>query len=277
MDLWLETIGVFGIAALGMGLGHWASRSGVFSRTSALIITFSLVALVLLGHFPSLVYRWPMLYPLTVGRVRFVLLVFAVTLGLSTPLAQLTRPGMRMVTCVLMALFVSALTILPFVGPAAVQGQLAAIQTEWDADGVCRQTLPFTCGAAAAVTALNRLGIEAHEGELAVAFRTSPIIGASVWTLYRVLDERYTPKGLSCSFAMFDAPDAIAQDGVMLAVMRDSVFGDHCVAVLKISAGGVTIADPAQGLIELSTADFLSAWRGSGIILRRPAARIAAQ
>lgn len=270
MDLWLETIGVFGIAAVGMALGHWASRSGVFSRTSALVITFALVGLVLLGHFPSLVQRWPVFYPLAAGRVRFVLLAFAVTLGLSTPLAQLTRPTVRMLTCVIMALYVAALTILPFVGPAAVQGQLAELQTEWDTDGVCRQTLPFTCAAAAATTALDRLGIAAEKGELAVAVRTSPVIGASVWTLYRVLRQRYEPQGVSFSFVLFDTLEAVPHDGVMLAVMRDSVLGDHCVAVLEVSAHEVVIADPARGRVRLSTAEFLRTWRGSGIVLRKP-------
>ncbi len=272
MDLWLETIGVFAVAATGMLLGHMASRSGSLSRTAALGVTFLLVGLVLVGRFPTVVYRWPALYPLAAGRVRFVLLVFAVTLGLSAPLAQLTRPGVRMLTCVMMALFVSALTIFPFVGPAAVQGQLATLYNQWDADQVCRQSQPFTCGAAAAATALRRLGIEADEGELAVAARTSPMIGASVWTLYLALNERYSPQGVSCSFGMFDRLDAVPQDGVMLAVMRDSAWGDHCVVVLEMTSRGVTIADPAQGLIHLSIEQFLRSWRGSGIVLRRPAA-----
>lgn len=270
MELWLETIGVFTLAALGMLLGHIASRSGSFSRTAVLLITFLLMGLILAGRFPALVFRWPQLYPLAAGRVRFVLLILAVTLGLTAPLAQLTRPSVRMVTCVIMALFVSALTILPFLGPAVVQDQLKTLQACFDNDGVCRQTQPFTCGAAAAVTGLRQLGIEADEGSLAVSARTSPVIGASSWTLYLAIRDRYAPQGLLCSFGMFDSIEAVPRDAVMLAVMRNLRFSDHCVVVIDITDKYTVIADPAEGLLRISTAAFLQSWRNCGIILRRP-------
>jgi predicted double-glycine peptidase len=54
-------------------------------------------------------------------------------------------------------------------------------------------------------------------------------------------------------------------------VVRDSAWNDHCVAVLEITHANVLIADPAEGLVRIPTAQFLSAWRGCGIILRRPA------
>lgn len=269
MVLWLETIGVFGMACLGILLGSIASRSGAFSRTAAMVITFALVALALAGRIDALAYRWPGLYALAAGRVRFVLLVFAVTLGLSTPLAQLTRPGVRMLTCVLMALFVSALTILPFVGPAAVQGQLLALKTNFDADGVCRQSQPFTCGAAAAVTGLRHLGFASDQGRLAVAARTSPVIGVSPWTLYQAIRRQYQRQGLECGFGFFESLAQVPRDAALLAVMRDSTWGDHCVAVLQITADEVMIADPAAGLQCVPTDQFLRAWRGTGIVLRR--------
>ena len=269
MELWLETIGVFAIAALGMVLGHIASRSGVFSRTAALVITFLLLAMVLAGRLPLMVSRWPELYPLAAGRGRFVLLVFAVTLGLTTPLEQLTQPLVRILTCVIMAVYISVLTILPFLGPAAIQGQLMTIPTQFDADGVCRQSQPFTCGAAAAVTGLRQLGFEAEEGTIAIAARTGPVIGTSAWTLYLSIRDAYTPKGLSCSFTIVDSLAAIPRDAVLLAVMRDAVFSDHCVAVIDITDKEVVIADPAEGLLRMPTAEFLRYWRNCGIILRR--------
>lgn len=275
MDLWLETFGVYALAAAGMLAGHIASRSGALSRTAALTITFLLVALVLAGRFPEAVDRWPVLYPLAAGRVRFVLLVFAVTLGLSTPLAHMTRPAVRLLTCVIMALYVSALTILPFLGPAATQDKLLSLKTIFDADGVCRQTQPFTCGAAAAVTGLRQLGLDADEGTLAVASRTSPVIGASPWTLYLALHRQYADRGLLCSFGIFGSLDEVPRDAVLLAVMRDSVYGDHCVAVLDMTAACVIVADPAEGLVRVPAAQFLRSWRNCGIVLRRPTAETA--
>ena len=271
MELWLETIGVYAIACLGISLGYIASRCGIFSRTAAMTITFLLVAIAMAGQFPQFLYRWPALYPLVAGRIRFVLLVFAVGLGLSTPLAQLIRPAERLLTCVIMALYISALTVLPFVGPAAVQDQLAGLTTQVDADGVCRQTQPFTCGAASAVTGLRQLGFSADEGQLALAARTSPIIGASAWTLYLTIEEQYKPQGLICSFGMFDSLDGVPKDAILLAVMRSTALNDHCVAVLEFSDKDVLVADPAEGLIRIPTAQFINDWRHCGIILRRPA------
>lgn len=270
MELWMETIGVYGVACLGICLGTIASRSGTFSRAAALTISFVLIGIALAGRFPECVYRWPALYPLATGRVRFVLLVFAITLGLSTPLAQLTRPSVRLITCGIMALYISALTILPFLGPAAVQNQLALLSTQFDADGVCLQTQPFTCGAAAAVTGLRQLGLAADEGTLAVAARTSPIIGASPWTLYLAIRRDYEPQGLLCSFGIFDTLDGVPKDAILLAVMRSSAFSDHCVAVLEITDKDIVVADPAEGLMRIPTAQFLCSWRNCGIVLRRP-------
>jgi len=238
---------------------------------AALAIAFLLVALAMAGRFPEVVYRWPVLYPLAAGRVRFVLLIFSVTLGLSTPLAQLTRPSVRQITCGIMALYISALAILPFLGPAAVQDQLAGLSAQFDADGVCHQRQSFTCGAAAAVTGLRHLGLSADKGTLAVAARTSPIIGASIWTLYRAIDQQYQQQGLLCGFGMFDTLEAVPRDAVLLAVMRSSPFYDHCVAVLEFTDKDVLVADPAAGLMRIPMAEFLDAWRHCGIVLRRPA------
>ncbi len=271
MLLWLETLGVFVIAAAGILLGSLASRRGAVPRTAAMLITFLLVALTLLGRMDALAHHWPPLYALAAGRGRFVLLVFAITLGLTTPLEQLTRPGVRMAACIVMALFIAALTIVPFVAPAAVQRQLAAMPAQWDADGVCRQGQPFTCGAAAAATALRQLGFDADHGALAVDARTSPLIGVSPWTLYQAIRMRYQPQGLECSFGFFDCPAQIPHGAFLLAVMRDSLWGDHCVAVLQITPTEVLLADPAVGLCRISHAQFVSQWRHCGIVLRRPA------
>jgi hypothetical protein len=54
--------------------------------------------------------------------------------------------------------------IVPFLAPAFNRGYLAGLKTRIDADGVCRQSSEYTCGPAAAVTALRKLGLPAEEG-----------------------------------------------------------------------------------------------------------------
>lgn len=57
---------------------------------------------------------------------------------------------------------------------ALVQAQLRSLPTRVDPDGVCLQNTPYTCGPAAAVTALRRLRLPAEESELAKLAFISP-------------------------------------------------------------------------------------------------------
>jgi hypothetical protein len=147
-------------------------------------VSFAVVGLILLSRQGVLWETLPVLRPIAASRLRFVLLAFAVTLGLTAPLTQLRSYASRFITCLIMSFFIAILISFPFLGPALIQSDLAASQTRIDIDGVCRQSQPFTCGPAAAVTALNRFGVQASEGNLAMAAHTSPVIGTSPWDLY---------------------------------------------------------------------------------------------
>jgi ABC-type bacteriocin/lantibiotic exporter with double-glycine peptidase domain len=169
----------------------------------------------------------------------------------------------------MMSVFLAILIALPFMGPAIVQRDLSDVPTQLDIDGVCRQSQPFTCGPAAAVTALKHFGLNADEGDLAVAARTSPIIGTSPWNLYQVLKDSYAAQGLRCSFGYLNSLEAAPRDGIILALVRDAVLTDHCVAVLAYTEQTVTIADPMEGLVNVPRAQFARQWRNCGIILQR--------
>lgn len=268
--LWLETFGILLIATIGIVLGRWASRHSTSARIFAMGAPFFVVGLILLARQGSLWQTFPFLCPIAASRLRFVLLTFAVTLGLTAPLSQLRSLVSRFVTCLIMSFFIIILITLPFLGPAMIRSDLAASRTLIDVDGVCRQSQPFTCGPAAAVTALSRFGIQAGEGNLAIAAHTSPVLGTPPWDLYKTLKSNYADEGIEYSFLHMRSIDQLPADAVLLAVVRDAPTTDHCVAVLAVNENTVTIADPMAGLVYMPRNSFTQLWRNCGILLQRP-------
>lgn len=269
MTLWLETFAIFGIAVTGVFLGRMASRTSTSARIFAMSIAFLVVGLILLARLSILWSSFPFLCPIAASRLRFILLAFAVSLGLTTPLSQLRSFISRFVTCTVMAAFLAILISFPFLGPVLIRSDLAKTQTRIDIDGVCRQSQPFTCGPAAAVTALNRFGLEATESWLAVQSRTSPVIGTSPWELYKTLKSNYTDEGLEFSFLHMDSIDQLPAEAILLAVVRDAPAADHCVAVLEVHENSITLADPMAGLIYMPRDSFSRLWRNCGILMQR--------
>ena len=268
--VWLETIEILLVAISGIVLGQWASRKSTLAHIIAMGVSFAIVGLILLARLGSLWEMFPYLRPIAASRLRFVLLIFAITLGLTAPLTQLRNYTSRLVTCLVMTSFVMVLVCLPFLGPVLIQSDLANLQTRMDTDGVCRQTQPFTCGPAAAVTALNRFGVEATEGRLAMQSRTSPVIGTSSWELYKTLKSNYAADGIEYSFLYMRSIDQLPADAILLAVVRDAAVTDHCVAVLAVNETTITVADPMLGLVHMPRDNFTQQWRNCGILLQRP-------
>lgn len=268
--LWIEIFGILLIAIAGIVFGRWASSQSTSARIFAMSISFAVVGLILLARLGSLWETFPLLRPIAASRLRFVLLAFSVTLGLTAPLTQLRSYASRFITCMVMAFFIAILVSFPFLGPALIRSDLANSPTRIDIDGVCRQSQPFTCGPAAAVTALNRFGVEATEGSLAMQSRTSPVIGTSPWDLYKTLKSSYADSGIEYSFLHMNSIDQLPADAILLAVVRDAPVTDHCVAVLAVNENTVTVADPMAGLIQIPRDSFTQLWRHCGILLQRP-------
>ena len=164
-------------------------------------------------------------------------------------------------------------SILPFLVPALIKEQLLNIRTRVDSNGICFQTKDYTCGPAAAVTALRRLGLPAHEGEIAVLAHSSPIAGTLPGCLSTALQNRYSADGLRCQYRYFDSLAELDNGGITLAAVRGAFLSDHCVAVLGVSERMVTVADPVLGRKLMSAEQFEKIWRFSGIVLKRDSAQ----
>jgi predicted double-glycine peptidase len=158
---------------------------------------------------------------------------------------------------------------MPFLWPALARPRLARLKTQMDSGDVCRQTTPYTCGPAASVTALRRLGIQADESDLALCMYTSPALGTPSDVLAATLQERYAPLGVTCEYRGFDSVDALPRDTPVIAVVKFSFIVDHYVTVLDVQKDRVVVGDPAAGLLTYTREQFERRWRFRGVVLRR--------
>jgi hypothetical protein len=270
---WLETVGIILVALLGVFLGKAFSRPRKAYWVVGYFLSFLLIVfLAVTRYFNSLAFVPPFVW-VAAGRVKFVIFSLAVTMGLTTPMSRLPYKFEKVVIYILMVVVVVWFSVLPFLVPALIEGHLANLTTLVDSDGICFQTTDYTCAPAAAVTALRKLGLPAQEGEIAVLSHTSPVAGTLPGCLRTALQNRYGNEGLRCQYRRFDSIRQLKDAGLTLAVVKSAFLSDHCVAVLEVSDGMVTIADPVIGKKSLSYKQFEEIWRFSGVVLKRDSAQ----
>lgn len=264
----LETIAVTALAAMGFVLGRWFS--GLKSRwwVAGFVIPFAL--LVLIGstrRYSGFEFVPPMAW-LVKGRMEFALAGLITTMVLTTPLLRLPKASTRRLVFIFMVLIVGTTSVWPFLAPAFNRRMLEAMQTRFDEDGVCRQNTQYTCGPAAAVSALRRLGFPAEEGELAILAHTSTAIGTPADLLCAALQKRYAAEGLDCEYRHFRSVREMKNAGVILAVTKFALFVDHYVTVIDVTDHELQVADPFYGRRRYSVEDFERQWRFCGIVLK---------
>lgn len=269
MSAWIETLGVILISILGTGFGVFFSGLRRPCWVWGYIIPVFLVSILLVTKFMTSLAFLPLFYLISAGRLKFVILSFAVTMGLTTPLSRLSHRYERIAVCVMMLGIVFWFCIMPFLVPAFIKDDLLALDTNFDSEGVAYQSTSYTCAPAAAATALRQLGFPADEGELAILAHTSPVAGTLPYTLEQALRERYGKEGLRSRYRHFRSVSQLEDSGLILAVIKDTLLTDHCVAVLDVSDNIVTIADPVIGKRRISRKRFEKIWRHTGIVLKR--------
>ncbi len=102
-----------------------------------------------------------------------------------------------------MAAIVFFMAVFPFLAPAFNRNQLATLQTRINGEGICLQNTDYTCGPAAAVTALRKLGLPAEEGRIAIASCTSSETGTPADILAETLQAEYGKDGLTAQYRTF--------------------------------------------------------------------------
>jgi hypothetical protein len=269
MSPWSEALGVALLAGVGMLLGAWFSRRPKPIWLLGYFIPLAMVCLYDAGNrHPALAFIPPVSWML-LGRTKFAIFGFITSMMLTTPLSRLPQRRDRRVVGVLMVAIVAFISVWPFLAPAFNQRELAALVTKMDSDGVCLQTTSYTCGPAAAVTALRRLGFNADEGQLAILTHCTSFTGTPPDILAATLQSCYGRKGLKCDYRGFRDVAELKDAGLILAVVKFNFIVDHYVTVLAVNDRTVTIGDPLNGLTEMSRHDFENIWRHCGITLAR--------
>jgi len=269
MNPWVETAGVVLVAVLGVFLGRVFSGLRKPYWLLGYFLSLALIVMLVLVRCNNALYFVRPFCWVTSGRFKFVILSLAVTTGLTILLSRLPRQCEKLLVCIIMVMVVTWFLVLPFLVPALIRDHLSNIKTRLNAKGVCFQSTNYTCGPAAAVTALGKLGLSAEEGEIAILSHTSPVAGTLPACLSSALQRRYGPVGLKCQYRRFVSIEQLRNAGLTLVMVRDSFLQDHCLAVLEVSDHTITIADPLAGTKSMSHEQFEKIWRFSGIVLER--------
>ncbi len=268
----VETAAIVFLAVAGTVAGLRTARLKSPWWLVGFFVPMTFIALLVLTRwFPQLAFRAPFLWVVH-GRTEQAAAAFLLPLAFGTIVPKLTRRRERVLTAVGAATVVLWYSVIPFLLPALLYGSFAAMPTHIDEDGVCIQHTSYTCGPAAAVTALRQLGLPAEEGELAILAHTSPIGGTDPETLVSVLRERYGSAGLACDLRSFESIDDLRRAGLTLAVVKLDFLIDHYVVVLEVTERAVLVGDPLGGKYFLGHARFLERWRRTGIVFARAGA-----
>jgi predicted double-glycine peptidase len=180
-------------------------------------------------------------------------------------ISRVTRTGLACAT--LAATFYSGW--MEFLGPALCRPALAKLTTNLDRNGICHQTTGYTCGPAAAVTALRRIGFSAEEGDLALRAHCSLFTGTDPSDLAAAIDGRFGPSGARAQSRPMETLAQLAQAGLALTVIKLDGNLDHWVVVLEMDEHKVHFADPMQGLRVQSRAEFERVWEHETIRIWR--------
>ncbi len=266
---WFETAGVILISLLSVLLGRIFSGFKKPYWTMGYFFPCALILLLVAARLDNALYFFSPFCWLITGRSRFVIISLAVCMGLTTPLSRLPRKFEKVLVCILMFVLVTWFSVAPFLFPVLIKDTLLKNPTRFDKDGICRQTTEYTCGPAAAVTALEYLGLSAQEGEIAVLSHSSPVVGTLPSLLCSALENRYGSEGLKCKYRRFDTIEQLKKTGVTLVVIKEGFLLDHCIVVLEVLDDAVAVADPVTGKELIPIKQFEKIWRFSGIILKR--------
>jgi hypothetical protein len=269
MSLSLEAIASAVFASGGALLGYLFSRLPKPWWMLGYFLPLTLILIYRLAlDIPALAFVPPASWML-MGLKKFAVLGFVATMVLTTPLSRLPKRRDRLVVVALMIVYVFINSVWPFLAPLFNRNQLEHLQTNFARDGVCRQTTDYTCGPAAAVTALRKLGLLADEGKIALLSRTSSSTGTPPDLLAEALQKEYAKDGLIVEYRPFKNIAELKRAGLTLAVIKFGFLVDHFVTVLDVTDREVIIGDPLEDLNKISRDEFLNKWRFTGVTLKR--------
>lgn len=222
----------------------------------------------ILRHLPQVsllpVFAW-----ILSGRNEFFLLAVIVSVLFGNLIPRIPQLRLKILVAIFMSIAGIYYCVSPFVLPMVLYRSHQRLKTVIDHAGVCIQQTRYTCGPAAAVTALKRLGIEADEGMLAIEAYSSPVSGTPEDWLCRAIETLYGKQGIRCQTRSFDSIDPLRDLCPVIAVVEYAPLVDHYITILEFREKVIVVGDPALGLQYLNHEDFKKRWRNIGIVVKR--------
>ncbi|MHC5083541.1 MAG: cysteine peptidase family C39 domain-containing protein [Planctomycetota bacterium] len=225
----------FLIAAAGViaFLGFKISRHKRLIWMSAFFLGFAgVVSVLILNRMPDLFYRLPLFW-FGEGRNEFIVMSLCLPFVFGILIPQLPHKRQQISVSVLMTLGTFYFLVPPFLEPALLYGQFQD-QENQIIDDVCFQQTNFTCGPAAAVTALAQLGIEANEGRIAIAAYSTRVWGTPATSLAGALEGLYRNEQVKCEVRRFAYVNEMKDCCPVIAIVKFRPMIDHYVTVLEI-------------------------------------------
>lgn len=269
MEAWLKTCGVLALAAGGSLIGAWFSRLSGKRWLVGYFLPLILILFCALPNFDPSLSLIPPVSWVTAGRTKYVITGFVVAMILTVSLKKLPKRREQIALFILLFVIVMRASALPFLEPFFNHEHLKSLPTTMDENGICLQGTPYTCGPAAAVTVLRRFGIDAKEGELAIAASSSSAEGTPADILSDAINRLYGSEGVVAEYCVFKSVAELKKYGMVLAVVKFNFYEDHFVSVIGSDEQGVTIGDPLSGMIKLSDAEFEAKWRFEGVVVAK--------
>ncbi|MEK7271110.1 MAG: cysteine peptidase family C39 domain-containing protein, partial [Planctomycetota bacterium] len=138
------------------------------------------------------------------------------------------------------------------------------------ADGVCRQTTGFSCGAAAAATMLHGLGVPATERQMAALCWTNAFTGTDEFAACRGLSKRLGDAKGRIRLVRAGPADIERLRRPAMATIRYALFIDHWVVVFGTAGGFVEVGDPLRGRVLVPKEEFFRDWRNLLVVAEPP-------
>jgi hypothetical protein len=266
---WIETIGVVCLAAGATVAAHGLTRLPRRYSVTAYVFSGLVLLMLWLGRTHSDIAFIPPVAWVNVGRTKFALVAVVPIILLLPLFRHLPYRRVRFFGGIFLVLIVSMYAVWPFAASALNRRELLTMPTRLDEDGVCLQSTDFTCGPAAAVTALRQFGIYGQEGRIAVASFSSSAIGTPPDLLCRGLQKLYASQALTCELRYFRSLAELPAGQPVLAVVKYKLTEDHYVVILEVTPNYVVVADSNLGKVAYHHEYFMERWRKLGIVLSR--------
>lgn len=257
------------VAGAGLArLGIYCSKKKPFIWLPLFVLPFGIIiAVVILNRMPDLSYRLPLFW-FGEGRNEFIIMALCVPFIFGILIPQLRQKRQKLFVSVFTGLGTIYFLIPPFLEPALLYYQFQNHEN-WIEDDVCMQQTGFTCGPAAAVTALKQIGINGNEGDIAIASYTTHIWGTPAVSLASGIEALFGPAGIQCHVQRFDSIEELKDKCPVIAIIKYRSMVDHYVTVMEVSDETVTVGDPLKGKETLTYNEFLEKWRMIGIVVKQ--------